>query len=270
MDDERVERLARLYSAVAEPARLRILGMLAEDEATGTELSARLGLTPATISHHMAKLVDVGLVTVTPDAQRRVYRLERTALHAPLASAAPPAETTPRDEAAKVLRDFFDGERLKHIPAARKKRVVVLRHLLERFAAGRDYTEREVNDLLRPAHADVATLRRELVDYGFMSRESGRYRVATGPPPRGATVAQEVGPDEAAWFAAALARATERALRERRDAGLGERQGERSAASGPHPLPPLPIRGRGGNSFSRRLRSDLRWEPIGGAHSRSG
>jgi len=210
MDDARVERLAKLFAAVGEPARLRILGLLAEREATGVELSHLLGLTPPTVSHHMAKLVDAGLVRVTADAQRRRYRLDLSQFRPD--PDGEPASAKPADDEAKVLRDFFDGERLTQIPAARKKRVVVLRHLLERFEPGRDYPEREVNDLLRPAHDDVATLRRELVDYGFLTRDKGVYRLAETVPKRGATVAQEVGDDEPRWFADLLAGATRRAL----------------------------------------------------------
>lgn len=221
MDDANLERLSRLYRAMGDPTRLRILGVLAEREATGLDLSERLGLTPPTISHHMARLVDAGLVRVTPLAQRRVYRLDLDALRpastpasaGPVASAS--GEPLAPGEEAKTLRAFFDGERLKQIPASRRKRVTVLRHLVKRFEPGQAYPEREVNDLLRVAHDDVATLRRELVDYGFMSRDSGVYRVAEKPPPRGATVAQEVGTDETAWFAALVARATSDALSRR-------------------------------------------------------
>ncbi len=110
-----------------------------------------------------------------------------------------------------MLRAFFDGSRLRQIPASRKKRVIVLRRLLERFAPGRSYPESEVNDLLREAHDDVATLRRELVDYGFMVRDRGIYRIATELPARGSTVTQEVG-NEQSWFAELVAEATARAI----------------------------------------------------------
>ena len=110
-----------------------------------------------------------------------------------------------------VLRAFFDGPRLRQIPASRKKRVIVLRRLLERFAPGRSYPESEVNDLLREAHEDVATLRRELVDYGFMVRDRGIYRVATELPARGSTVTQEVG-NEQSWPTELVAAATARAI----------------------------------------------------------
>lgn len=213
MNDDQIERLATLYRAIADPARLRILGELAAAPRTGTELAERLSLTPPTISHHMARLTATGLVQVTPDAQRRIYSLNQDALRESGLSAPKGKQASgERDEQANVLRAFFDGERLKSIPAQRKKRVIVLRHLLLRFAPETDYGEREVNDLLRPAHDDVATLRRELVDYGFMTRERGVYRVATQLPGRSPLVAQETGTDEADWFASLVGSRTAAAL----------------------------------------------------------
>jgi hypothetical protein len=52
----------------------------------------------------------------------------------------------------KVLRDFFEGERLKEIPASRKKRDVVLRWLVRRFTTGVQCREVEVNAMLKPYH----------------------------------------------------------------------------------------------------------------------
>ncbi len=228
--DDRLVTLAATLRTLADPARLRILGALAEGTMTGTELAERLGLTAPTISHHMAKLVAAGVVSVTPDAQRRRYALDAWALRdlgrdgssvgaragdvsaraTSQADASP--EAAAERERTKVLRDFFDGSRLRSIPAGRRKRVIVLRHLLERFAPGRDYPEREVNDLLREAHEDVATLRRELVDYGYMTREAGVYRVAESLPERTPTIAQEILGDEHAWLSGLIAGAAHRAL----------------------------------------------------------
>jgi DNA-binding transcriptional ArsR family regulator len=206
VDTERATRLAALYAALADPSRLRILARLADGEATGQDLSRALGLTPPTISHHMARLLAAGLVTATPDAQRRIYRLDLSFRSATQESHAAPGESV------TSVDQFFDGERLMAIPAQRKKRVLVLRRLMERFDPLREYSEREVGDLLRPAHEDVATIRRELVNYGFMTRERGVYRVSASLPERGATVAQETGDDEMAWFAGLLSGATSRAI----------------------------------------------------------
>ena len=144
-----------------------------------------------------------------------IYALRELAREAPLAR----SESVDRETDA-VIRAFFDGARLRRLPAARKKRVVVLRRLLERFEPNRDYPERELNDLLQLAHDDVASLRRELVDYGFMVRDRGIYRIAAELPDRGPTVRQEVG-DEAEWFPALVAAAMQRTVTDqtRRDRG---------------------------------------------------
>ena len=211
MDATRLEDLSLLFKALADPARLRILGLLAERPLAGHELADRLDLTPPTISHHMRRLVAARLVDVVPDAQSRIYSLRTDAIREISTSVLNQQAAPESEEENAVLRAFFDGPRLRQIPASRKKRVVVLRRLLERFAPGRDYTEAEVNEMLREAYDDVATLRRELVDYGFMARDRGIYRLATELPGRGSTVAQEVG-NEQSWFEELVATATARAI----------------------------------------------------------
>jgi hypothetical protein len=78
------------------------------------------------------------------------------------------------------------------------------------------YSEPEVNDTLRVAHEDVATLRRELVDYGFMHRERGLYRVATEPSGRSVRIAQEIVGDEHEWLRQLVAAAADHTLRTQR------------------------------------------------------
>lgn len=80
---------------------------------------------------------------------------------------------------AQILRDFFVGERLKEIPASRKKRDVVLRWLAHHFTADAAYTETQVNGILGRYHDDVATLRRELVGAHLLHRVDGVYHLAT-------------------------------------------------------------------------------------------
>ena len=213
MDATRLDELSTLFKALSDPARLRILGLLAERPHAGHELADRLALTPPTISHHMRRLVAARLVDVTPDAQSRIYSLRANAIreHSQAMENNDSSRNDTQEENA-VIRAFFHGSRLRQIPASRKKRVVILRRLLEQFELGKAYAEREVNEILREAHADVATLRRELVDYGFMMRDRGIYRLATELPARGATVRQEVGA-ESEWFEKLVTAATSRAFR---------------------------------------------------------
>jgi hypothetical protein len=212
MDAAQLDRISTLFKALADPARLRILGLLADQPLAGHELANRLGLTPPTISHHMRRLAAAELVDVSPDAQSRIYSLRSETLRDLSRTKAPGSAPLDEDpEVNSVVRAFFDGIRLRQIPASRKKRVTVLRLLLERFEPGKEYPEKEVNRLLQLAHEDFATLRRELVDYGFMTRDKGIYRVATDLPKRGSTVQQEVG-DESRWFTELVRRAVAHAV----------------------------------------------------------
>jgi biotin operon repressor len=211
-----VSDLAHLLKVIADETRLRILGALADRPYTGKELTEALNLTAPTISHHMRKLTDAGIVSAMSDAQRQWYSLNSELLTAsrriPTTATGSTLPTTVGDDdedarfRAKVIRDFFDGDRLRDIPAQRKRRVIVLQHLMERFHPGTMYKESEVNDLLRPAHEDVATLRRELVDYGFMHRDRGIYQVSRDGPVRSKQVAQEITGTEHAWLQSLLER----------------------------------------------------------------
>ena len=207
-ENDQLSRLVTALKALAEPSRLRAVAAIAERPRTGTELCELLDLGPPTVSHHMSRLEAAGLVRVTREGQRRRYTLDRGVMRE-LASSRiadrPPDDPGVTDEASA----FFSDERLVRIPTRRKKRVAVLQRLMQGFTPERDYSEREVNAVLARAHDDVATLRRELVGYGFMTRSSGTYRVATELPARAATVAQEVPPDENAWLAALIRTASE-------------------------------------------------------------
>jgi DNA-binding transcriptional ArsR family regulator len=64
-----------LWSALADPRRRTVLGLLRERPRPVSELVEHLGLSQPGTSKHLRVLRDAGLVTVRVDAQRRVYEL---------------------------------------------------------------------------------------------------------------------------------------------------------------------------------------------------
>jgi ArsR family transcriptional regulator len=63
---EDARRLARMFKALGDPTRVRLLSMIAaqsDGEACVCELTEPVGLSQPTVSHHMKQLVDAGLVT---------------------------------------------------------------------------------------------------------------------------------------------------------------------------------------------------------------
>jgi hypothetical protein len=82
----------------------------------------------------------------------------------------------PRDPTTHVRIAFFADGRLTSLPKRAAYRLAALALLAERFDLGREYPEREVNQLLVADAPDHATLRRLLVDHGFLERAAGVYR----------------------------------------------------------------------------------------------
>ncbi len=170
-----------LLKSLADPTRLRLLGLLAREEATVEELADALELSEPTVSHHLTRLKEQQLVTVRADGARRLHRLDEGRLTAQLDGLprqileVAKADVDPGAFEKKVLETFFDGDRLREIPARYKKQRIVLGRIVQRFEPGRQYTEREVSESLRQVHPDFASLRRYLIDHKLMARENNRY-----------------------------------------------------------------------------------------------
>ena len=177
------QELLDFFKALADANRLKIIGVLAQQPSTVEQLAAMLGLQSSTVSRHLSFLAHVGLVSARAEGYYSVYQFEAAALEAMarrlLARETLPAVAANVDMDAfdrKVLRDFSlpDG-RLKTIPAQRKKLEVVLRHAVKLFEYDVNYTEKQVNQILAQLHEDVASLRREMIDYKLMARDHGVY-----------------------------------------------------------------------------------------------
>jgi ArsR family transcriptional regulator, arsenate/arsenite/antimonite-responsive transcriptional repressor len=64
LSDEEAEATAAVFSALADPARVKIVNLLATggEPVCACEFVPVLGLTQATVSHHLKKLTDAGLL----------------------------------------------------------------------------------------------------------------------------------------------------------------------------------------------------------------
>jgi len=94
----------------------------------------------------------------------------------------------PEDPAfeARVIRSFIRDGRLTTIPARERRRQVIYRYLRDQvFTEDRAYPEKEVNQRLALFHADVATIRRGMVDADLVTRNGGEYRRGSGAVPGG-------------------------------------------------------------------------------------
>jgi biotin operon repressor len=171
------------FKALADANRLKMVGLLAGKPQTVEQMAAILGLSPSTVSHHLSRLSDAGLVSARAESYYNLYELNVHVLEAMskrllgsenLVALAGDMDLNAFDR--KTVNDYLtpDG-RLKTIPAQRKKLEAVLRHVVQSFEPGKRYPEKKVNEILKHFHEDTASLRRELVGYHLMMRQSGEY-----------------------------------------------------------------------------------------------
>jgi hypothetical protein len=182
--------MLNLLKTLADEQRLTMITLMHNTERTVGEMAELLNLSEPTISHHIGKLHNTGLLHLRMAGTQRFYRLNEKRLAVFKAYVAE-IELTPipyEDEHSenswidaldwaaadkKVLYDYTFNGKLRHLPSKEKKWVVVLRWLATKFEPDVRYTEKEVNAKIMEIHADYATLRRYLIDYGFMRRERG-------------------------------------------------------------------------------------------------
>jgi DNA-binding transcriptional ArsR family regulator len=69
-----------VFEAIAEPNRRKILGLLRESELAAGAVVDAMGMSQPGISKHLKLLREAGLVSVRPDGQRRLYRVESAKL----------------------------------------------------------------------------------------------------------------------------------------------------------------------------------------------
>jgi hypothetical protein len=192
--DNDVTPAAAICGLLATPERLKVVAALALGADTVAGVGAAAGLNARQVVQALTRLQSGGLVE---QSAQGAWRLRTEVL---AAAAAEPAQGnrdqvdlygTADAQVAKVLRTFMPGGRLTSFPASHAKRRIVLDHIARAFEPGRQYGEREVDAVLRAmiaapgsggrgggdggVPADHVSLRRYLVDDGFMSRKDGRY-----------------------------------------------------------------------------------------------
>jgi hypothetical protein len=164
-----------IVGLLADRTRLRVVAALALGAGTLEEVAEVAGLPLKDVALAARRLARAGLVH--RDGHLLALHEERFGAAARAAAEAAPAAEPLSDDPAEdaVLSAFVREGRLMSIPAQHSKRRVVLEHLVRVFEPGVRYPEREVNALLAVWHADVAALRRYLVDEGLLTREAGVY-----------------------------------------------------------------------------------------------
>ena len=160
--------------AMTSAERLRVIGALVRGRATQAEIAEQLHVPVRDVFDHLSFLAHVGIVNETDG----VYELNEKAIESlargQFEGKRPTyeAKEEKQEDVRKVLRNYLNADgTLKQLPPMGNKLLIVLNFIVDAFEFDTNYTEKEVNTILRRFHVDTAALRRYLVDHGLMARD---------------------------------------------------------------------------------------------------
>jgi hypothetical protein len=168
-----------------------ILTMLLEQK-SDKEIGEKLGIAQSTVRNHKFKLREKGkqakmllaimeaLETETSKSLKDsdIGNLEEVHTTATMVD---DRYSITDSERLKVISTYMDNNgKLKQLPAREKKKIIIFREIIKNFKCNTDYSEKEVNSILKGIYEeDYPTIRRALIEYGFMERtpDCSIYRV---------------------------------------------------------------------------------------------
>ena len=176
------EDAIKLFKCLADKSRLMILKSLCEEPMYVERLASRLNLAAPTVSFHLKKMMDAGIVKAQKEQYYMMYTIQEDILTARIIDIIK-EEIKEKDllikreeeYRKKVLESFFEYGKLKSIPVQQKKERIVLEEIANSFEVEKQYTEREVNIILADFYDDFCTLRKDLVMFGLLERDGTSY-----------------------------------------------------------------------------------------------
>jgi len=170
------------YTGITE--NQKELLMMIHDGLSDNEIAKKTGVAPATIRHQrfvfrekakQAKLY-LAIFEVAEEAVSS-YKIKNAKddlvdVHSG-AKMVDDRYSITKAEEDRVIASAFESLEplvLKVFSAKEKKKLVILRKIAAQFDKGVKYTENEINSILKPIYEDYATIRRYLIEYGFMER----------------------------------------------------------------------------------------------------
>lgn len=148
------------------------------------EVATELGVAQSTIRNHryklrekekQAKLFLALMDLLSTNTNKRINKLDKDII-----CDAHKTATTIDDrynitdvEKKQVIKTFIDETgALTSYPVKEKKKIIVLEEITKNFSKGKSYSEKEINVILKRIYEDYATIRRALIEYGFIERKN--------------------------------------------------------------------------------------------------
>lgn len=170
------------FTGISEVQRELII--LMANGLSDKEISSKLGVAPSTIRNHRYKLREKEkqarlylsmMELLSQNTNKKITKLEGGNLldSHKTATTIDDRYNISNDERETVIKNYMDETGgIKTYPAKEKKKIIVLSEVVKNFSKGKKYSEKEINRVLKRIYEDYVTIRRALVEYGFIERSN--------------------------------------------------------------------------------------------------
>lgn len=177
-----INQSIEIMKSLADTSRLRVLNLLFEKPNYVEELANKLNLAVSTVSFHLKKLENAGLVYKQKEQYYVIYHIKDEIFNLTLRQFAnfnnlddfEQKERIKRYE-EKVIKIFFKNKKLVKLPVQYKKKLIVVKEFLKLLIPDKKYSEKEINEIFSTYFDDYCTVRRILIDEGYLQRENQIY-----------------------------------------------------------------------------------------------
>lgn len=177
-----ISKSIEIMKSLADTSRLQVLNSLMDKPQYVEELAHRLNLAVSTVSFHLKKLEKAGLVNKVKEQYYIIYHVNKSIFNLSLRelTSFENIDKYIQDERInkyrnKVLKTFIRKGKLIKLPVQHKKKLIILNEFLMKFEAGKNYSEKEVDNIINQVFNDHCTIRRLLIEEGMMKRKNQIY-----------------------------------------------------------------------------------------------
>lgn len=176
--------LQSFLEATLDVDRLKIISILSQEPASLLDLAEKADQVPTMLLRNLELLEQANLVETVDQKGRTVYRFDPKNLELmarqKLSEPQNQVDLSSFDLSENqqgIIKNYIrsDGS-LKLIPSQSKKIIAILEYVSQAFEFDKYYSEKEVNAMLNHYHLDTTSLRRYLVDFGYLGRENNGIR----------------------------------------------------------------------------------------------
>ncbi len=168
------------YTGITEVQRELIV--LIAQGLNDKEIASKLGVAESTVRNHryklrekekQAKLFLAMMDLLSENTSKSISKMDNEEIcdaHNSATTLDDRYNITDKEKDQTIKNYMTEEGALKNFPAKEKKKIIILEEIMKNFSKGKVYSEKDINKTLKRIYDDNATIRRYLIEYGFLDR----------------------------------------------------------------------------------------------------